>query len=335
LISAKDIIKTALSLGLAAFFLWSAFQSVNLLRVWEILLESDVVWLMGSVLLIVLATYPRAYRWRILISPVIPFVPIRKLFTAILIGYAGNNLIPRAGEIAKIWAIDRDPKRMSSLVATVAVERLLDLIILMGMFTWVTILIREKLASVFPWMGGTITMATIVIAAATVFLLALSLFGDRLLDRVDGASHHPLIKRLLGLCRSFLQGTEAIRSPKAYFGIAIWTLLLNAAYIGAMYLPFFAFDFHAKYQLGLQDALVVLTIATLGIIIPTPGGAGTYHYFCRQALHGLYGIPLEEAIAFATVVHGLTYVMFLVLGGPGLVTLIWRKRATDVAQASA
>ena len=328
MISIKDVIKVLVSLGLTAFFLWSAFRSVDLLQVWNILLDSHVLWLMGSVALVILATYPRAYRWRILMSPLLPRIPISKLFSAIIIGYAGNNLVPRAGEIAKIWAIDRDPAKMSGLVATVAIERLLDLIVLLAMFTGVTILIRGKLADVFPWMGEMVTTATVFIAIATLFLLALSIVGDRLLDRLDTAIQVPLIKRLISLGRSFLQGTNAIRSPSGYASITFWTLLLNAAYVGSMFLPFYAFDFPSRYGLGFLDAVVVLTIATLGIIIPTPGGAGTYHYFCSRALTGLYGIPLEESIAFATVVHGLMYVTFLILGGPGLVTLVWRRRSS-------
>ena len=329
MVSAKAVAKIGLSLGLMAFFLWSAFRTVDLQAVWIILLNTDIIWLFGSVGLIILATYPRAFRWRILMAPVVTGVSTRKLFRAILIGYAGNNLIPRAGEIAKIWAVDREPAKMSGLLATVAVERLIDLLSLLVLFAGVSYIIRGRLENVFPWMAGMANSATVFIILATLFLLVISIYGQRLLTLLEGKFEKVSNSRIAELVHSFLQGTEAIRSPSRYAEITLWTVLLNAAYAGSMYLPFLAFGFPERYGLGFIDALVILTIATLGIIIPTPGGTGTYHYFCSRALTGLYGIPLEESVAFATVVHGLIYITFLILGGPGLLALLWHRRRQD------
>ena len=331
MISLRDLIKLFLSLALTAFFLWSAFHSVDLGEVWRILLDTEIVWLLATVAAVILATYPRALRWRILMAPVLPNVPLGRLLHSILIGYAGNNLVPRAGEIAKIWSIDRSPRTMSGLVATVAVERLIDVIVLLAMFGWVTILIRDRLAEVFPWMDGMMSTATILIGFLAAGLLVLSIIGDRILNWLERSTGHPLVKRLLDVARSFLLGIEAVRSPQAYLGITFWTIILNIAYLLAMYFPFYAFGFPSRYGLDFTDAIIVLTIATLGIVIPTPGGAGTYHYFCSRALTGLYGIPLEESVAFATVVHGIIYVAFLALGGPGLITLVWKRRPQEPA----
>lgn len=324
--STRGLVKIVASVALAVFFLWSAFHSVDLAAVWDILLGTHVGWLLVATAVIILATYPRAFRWRILMAPVAPGVPIATLFRAILIGYAGNNLVPRAGELAKVWAVDRTPARVSGLIATVAVERLIDLIAVVAMFAAVAWLLRDRLGQVFPWMSGTATTVAYVLFAITAGLVVVSVAGNRVLDRAE--SRYPRLSgsRLGAIVRSFLQGTESIRSPSAYAGIFFWTLLLNAAYALAMYLPFFAFGFDTRYGLGFVDAIAVLVIATIGIIIPMPGGTGTYHWFCSRALHGLFGVPLEEAVAFATAVHGLTYVAFLVLGGPGLIGLVRKER---------
>jgi uncharacterized protein (TIRG00374 family) len=328
LISAKAVLKVALSLSVAAFFLWSAFRSTDLDKVLTILVNTDAVWILAGAAAVILATYPRALRWKILMAPVKTGISIRKLCSAILIGYAGNNLIPRAGEVAKIWAIDRNPKKLSGLVATVAVERLFDLITVLIMFAGVTFALRGHLATVFPWIEGAAVSATIVIGVGSVGLLLATFLGGRILDRVEEKTPRIAGNRYITLARSFLLGMEAIRTPGSYVGIVAWTLLLNTLYALATYLPFFAFGFDERYNLSFGDALAVLTIATIGIIIPTPGGAGTYHYFCSRALHGLYGVPLEEAVAFATVVHGTIYITFLLLGGPGLISLFWNKRDT-------
>ena len=325
MIATRDAIKAVLSLTIAGVFMWSAFHSVDLPEVWDVLLRTNALWVFGGWLLVILATYPRAYRWRSLIYPVLPDVPITTLFRAILIGYAGNNLIPRAGEIAKILAVDRDPDKMSSLLATVAIERLIDLIVVIAMFAGVMFLIRDKLETAFPGMAQMVTSASILISLVAVALAILSVKGDRIADAVEPRATSPRLIKLISLGRAFLEGTKAVRTPGGYLSIFAWTFWLNAAYVGAIYLPFLGFGFTGKYGLDFVDAIVVTTISTLGIIIPTPGGAGTYHYFCSRALNGLYGIPLEEALAFATVVHGLIFFGFLLIGGPGLIALIWRK----------
>ena len=331
MINPREAAKIILSLGLAGFFLYSAFEHVDLSRVWEIVRQSDAIWLLGAVGLVLLASYPRAYRWRILMRSVLPGLPIHKLVAAILIGYAGNNLIPRAGEIAKIWAIERDPNKMSGLVATVAVERLIDLIMLLAMFAGVMFLVRERLEAVFPWMEGIVIWAALGIGIATLALFVLSIGGQRILDRLQSLFSSVIAARIIDLARSFLDGMDSIRSPSRAIWIAWWTLVLNVAYVGSLYVPLYAFDFPAKYDLGVTEAIVVVTIATLGIVIPTPGGAGTYHLFCSRALNEIYGVPLDEALAFATVCHSLAYVGFLVFGGPGLISLVWGRRPQEAA----
>ena len=324
--SFKTVLKVVLSLGLAAFFFWSAFRTVNIDQVINILSQSDLVWLLASPTFIILANFPRAWRWKILMKPVLPDTSTGKVFMAIIIGYAGNNLIPRAGEIAKIWAIDRNPDKLSGLAATVAVERLLDLITLIVMFGAIAVLLQGHLSEVFPWLEGTATVATILIVVVVIAVLGVSVYGNQIVDALGRKFPKFSESRVAGLTESFLQGMEAVRTPGSYTGILLWTFLLNAFYTLSLYFPFFAFGFVDRFDLGLVDAITILTIATVGIIIPTPGGAGTYHFFCSKAMNGLFGVPLEEALAFATVVHGLAYFSFFLIGGPSRISLMLNKR---------
>ena len=70
-----------------------------------------------------------------------------------------------------------------------------------------------------------------------------------------------------------------------------------------------------------------MTIATIGFVIPTPGGIGTYHLFCAQTLHLFYHVPNELALAFATSVHAVAIFGFILFGGPPLIKLLWRQKA--------
>ena len=133
-------------------------------------------------------------------------------------------------------------------------------------------------------------------------------------------------ERIVGLLRTFLRGMAAIHTVEGYAGIALSSLLLNACYLLALYLPFFSFNFSVRYELGLIEAFVVMIIATVGVILPTPGGTGTYHYFCSQALHRFYGVPHAEALAFATAAHAVTTLVFLLFGGPPFLRLLWAQK---------
>ena len=127
-----------------------------------------------------------------------------------------------------------------------------------------------------------------------------------------------------------IQGLGGVHATSGYIGILLSSILLNLTYILISYVTFFAFGFPSRYHLGFYDAVVVLVISTIGVIIPTPGGTGTYHYFCSQTLYAVCDVPLADALAYATVMHGLAFIAYLAAGGPGLIRLLlspqaWRR----------
>ena len=47
--------------------------------------------------------------------------------------------------------------------------------------------------------------------------------------------------------------------------------------------------------------LVVFVFGSLGIVIPSPGGMGSYHFLVQESL-ALYGVSGIDAFSFATIV---------------------------------
>jgi uncharacterized membrane protein YbhN (UPF0104 family) len=79
-----------------------------------------------------------------------------------------------------------------------------------------------------------------------------------------------------------------------------------------MYFCLFAMD--ATAHLDFTACLTVFAIGTIGVVIPAPGaGAGTYHFAVMQALL-LFNVPEADGIAYATMVHGLQMILFLLVG---------------------
>jgi len=83
------------------------------------------------------------------------------------------------------------------------------------------------------------------------------------------------------------------------------------------YLLFFAFDFQINANLGLIDAALLVVVSGIGMsIAPVPGGIGVYHWITVTAIVNLYPqISYEEALAYATVSHGLNLAIQVILGG--------------------
>jgi hypothetical protein len=336
----KTALKVAFSLALTGLFLWITFQNVDWKSLVQTFRETAPAGIIGAAALAILSCLPRAWRWRILLASVSKEIPLSSTLKAVLIAYAGNNVFPRAGEFARVVALTRShPMPVGSVVASVIVERLLDMLTLLIFFAIVLFYAREKIAHAFPPLVSASMVALGGLLVAFTGLILLSVYGDigiNKLELVTGRISPAASQKLSNLLRAFLQGMAGVKSLEGYIGIFVSTLLTNLCYVLSIYLPFYSFGFIEQYHLTLFDALVVMVLASVGVVIPTPGGTGTYHFFCSKTLHLFYGIPELQALAFATAVHGAAFVSFFVFGGPALFRLLWaqKKEARSSTDAS-
>ena len=120
------------------------------------------------------------------------------------------------------------------------------------------------------------------------------------------------------LLTTFLDTLYALRTFSAYGAIALSSLMLNLGYGAMIYCAFLAFDLQATYNLGVEAALAVLAISSLGMVVPTPAGTGTYHKFFSEGLILLFAVPAVPALACATALHAIGNLTYLAIGGPAL-----------------
>src|SRR5438552_14660650 len=76
----------------------------------------------------------RARRWRTILDPVAPHIPLGKLWRSTAIGMAMNNILPaRAGEPARAFALSRERPEVpfSTAFASLAVDRVFDALIIL------------------------------------------------------------------------------------------------------------------------------------------------------------------------------------------------------------
>ena len=92
---------------------------------------------------------------------------------------------------------------------------------------------------------------------------------------------------------------------------AVYTVGIWLCYFLHFYLTFHCFGFTSS--LGLSAGLVMFVGGTFAVIVPTPNGAGPWH-FAVITMMMLYGVSDEDASTFALIVHGIQTLLVVVLG---------------------
>lgn len=327
----KSALRLAISLGLMAAFLFWAFGEIGVDELWQAITTVSPWWLVAMVVVILATAVLRAWRWVVLLRPVAPQVTVMDATLALTICYSVNLVspIPRAGEAARAlslrWARGAS---VSAVVGTIVVERVIDMLWLIVFIAASAALLPGQIEQAFPQMRPAATLALILCAGALVGMVVVSAYQDRgvaFVRRLLGHASPRLADTIADLLARFIHGLAALRSPSAYAEILVSSLLLNLGYMLITWLSFAAFGFHeAPWNLGIEAALVVMAISSVGVVVPTPGGIGSYHFFYGNSLSRLFAIPAAPAMACATLVHAVSNLTYFVVGAPAL--YIQRRR---------
>ena len=136
--------------------------------------------------------------------------------------------------------------------------------------------------------------------------VALCVGGYYLLSRLSFADK---VKQTL---RGLWEGICSVRGVKnlplfLFYSAAIW-----GSYIMQFYLTFYCFPFTA--DLGFKAGLAVFITTSFAVLVPTPNGAGPWHYVVISMLTLLYGVSEADAGVFALIVHGTQTAALILLG---------------------
>ena len=309
-------IQYVLSAVLSLFFLYLAFRGTDFRQLALSMVEANYVWLGISFICLMLSHAVRAYRWRYLLDPVKASIGFRNLFSGVMIGYLMNNVLPRAGELARPYALSRlESVPASSAFGTIVMERLLDVAMFLVLVGLLPFVYSGPLSVTFPWIvpSGIIVMVIIAVAFGGVITLILKpSLTDWLLRLSTRFFPEWLSDRLAKLVHAFLEGFKTLTRPGHLVAITLLTILVWFLYAEMTYTAFFAFDLQGRLDFG--SAIVVLAVASVGTAIPTPGGTGSYHVLTSQALTKLFGVAGPTALSYATLTHALSFVLVSIVG---------------------
>ncbi|MFC1525365.1 lysylphosphatidylglycerol synthase transmembrane domain-containing protein [Candidatus Latescibacterota bacterium] len=318
----KSLLRIVLSLALTGLFLYWAFRGVGAEQLWQAIAGTSLPWVAAMVATTLLTLVLRAWRWTVLLEPCAPQVRIWDAVLALAICYTANMGVPRSGEAIRALSLRWSRGApIGSVLATVVVERILDMVWLVFFIGLALLLMHERVSQLYPWMG---LVALLALGVCGVLLVALSLiylYRERALVLVGRLLHRlseKLAARIIRLLETFVQGLAALHRPSAYIEILLSSALLNAGYCAIIYEAFRSQAFHQSHGLGAGAAIVVMAISSIGVVVPAPAGTGPYHYFFGRSLHLLFAIPQAASLACATVVHAMANLTYLALGGPAL-----------------
>ena len=315
----KKLLQVVFPLLLGTFILVWVYRDFNFQRVGEVLTgQMNYGWIALSLVFGVFANLFRGWRWKLALEPLDEHPKTANCIYAIFISYASNLVIPRVGEVTRCGVLSKyDQVSFSKSLGTVVSERMIDTLCV-GLITGLVLLSQMPVFATFFAETGTnvgryaevLTSGHfyfIILCTLAVFLLAFFLVRNI-----------ALFAKLKGILQNIWQGIIALKDIKQIPLYVCYTIGIWGCYFLEFYLAFYAFEFSA--QLGITAGLVMFVVGTLAVIVPTPNGAGPWH-FAIMTMMMLYGVGKEDAGIFALLVHGIQTFLLILLGIYGLSAL--------------
>ncbi|MEZ4906589.1 MAG: lysylphosphatidylglycerol synthase transmembrane domain-containing protein [Saprospiraceae bacterium] len=270
-------------------------------KVYSDFLNSNIFILFLVILVFMLSNVSRAMRWQMMMKSIGMKTHFFTAFHSVVLGYFVNLGIPRAGEFARAIAISKKENlNFSKVMGTIILDRLLDVISLGIVFVITIIVSSGKLIqflkennNISSKINNLISNPFVWIIIAVFFAVIVYIFTSKKFRTTRiGAKIYNFITELL----EGLKSIKSIKNPGIFIfhSIFIWVMYFMMNYVG-----FMAFAPTAK--LGFDAALTVFTFGSMGIVIPSPGGMGTYHFLVIEALK-LYGVNGSDGFSFANII---------------------------------
>lgn len=256
-------------------------------------------WIALVLLAFTISNISRAIRWKMLIRPLGYEVRTINSFLTVVIGYFANLGLPRMGEIVRPGLLARYEKApLEKIMGTVVADRIFDLISIL-LLTGLAFALEfdriwsffDEYASITEKLGGLQNLLLLGSTLALIFGLLFFIFRQRIMESKLG-------RKVKELIVGFLQGLQTVRRLDQpgwfiFHSINIWVM-----YFLMTYLCFFAFP--PTSQLSALAAFIVFIFGGWGIVIPSPGGMGSYHFLAQTAL-AMYGVSGDDGFSWAMI----------------------------------
>ncbi|MBK7371190.1 MAG: flippase-like domain-containing protein [Saprospiraceae bacterium] len=271
----------------------------------------------------VLSNVMRARRWVIMLKPLGITAGLWETFWAVHLGYFANLALPRMGELARAGSLARRLHApLEKVLGTIISDRLIDLLVLVCFLIAGFLLQTQTLyhflstqADISVW---SLMILSIVGLGSLVFIYFL-FKSDRY--------YHPIIEKIKSKLGGLRDGiVSVLKSNKpielTLLSLGIWLLYYAMTILGLK-------AFAPTAGVTLVQGLIVFIIGTLGMVVPTPGGIGPFHFLTMSAL-GIYGISSLDGFSYANL--SFIIVQVITISFFGMIGMIFLSRTKTTSK---
>ncbi len=319
----STIFKVLIFAAVGAILFWFAYRGQDLGRLLGAASEARWGWILCAVLLMALSHYSRAVRWGLLLEPFGYRIRTVNLFFSIVVMYLANMVVPRSGEVVRCGVMTKYEKvKFSRSLGTVVTERIADVVVFVAVAVVVlmthadvALQVLDDNPSIEEYLVGLESHVPLILLGLVAFVVSVIMVIRTMVRRNSFGVGERLSRALHGL----KDGMMTVMGLKRRWAFVFHTLLINFIYFFTTYLFFKSFPF--TEHLGLTAALMIFVLGTFGVIVPSPGGIGTWHFIVMEVL-ALYGVAKDpDGGAFALVAHGMQDLLFAIVGLVAMVML--------------
>lgn len=324
----KKSLQIAFPLLLGVGILCWTYRDFRFDRAWQVLDGGmNYGWMLFSLVFGITAQVCRGLRWKLTLEPLGERPRTARCVYSIFISYAANLVLPRVGEVSRCGVLSKyDGVPFAKSLGTVVTERLIDTLCV-ALITGTTLLLQAPVfATFFEETGTDVGRYTGLLTSAPFYLIIIGVIALGVLAFYL-VRHVAMFARIRGILHQVWEGILSLRSVKNMPLFLFYTVGIWASFFLEFYVAFFSFGFSS--HLGVVTALVMFTVGSIAVIVPTPNGAGPWH-FAVITMMMLYGVGKEDAGIFALLVHGIQTFLIILLGIYGLAALPFSNKKKEI-----
>ena len=329
-----NIFKYSISFAFAFIIIYALFQHQNPVKLFEEIQKVEISWIVLSMIFGACAYISRGLRWILLIDALGYKSSKINSIASVSIGYFTNLFIPRAGEISRCTALNQAEKvPVNKLFGTILIERVIDFIFLFFLIIITFFLKLDNLLKFFSTLQAHQTDSSATNSKILIILniIAVGVIGFFLLKK--WMKNSVFYKKIISFIEGLKEGFKSIKKMKRRSAFWIHTFSIWIMYFLMTYICFFSMS--ETSNLTISDGLFLLVLGGIGMVIPTPGGIGSYHAIVMIGL-AVLGVgfinltppkgEINPALIFPTVVHVAQTLVAIIMGSISLFILFLTKK---------
>lgn len=317
--------------------LYFAFKNVPFSDLIAYFKSINYIWMIPSVIVVILSFVVRVLRWQVILSSSHK-ISFRQAFHPLMIGFMLNSILPaRLGEVARpAILLKNDNVPFSVGLATVAAERIFDLIIIIILFAGVLSYVHIDPAFNYSFgdlqlnkdtlntvAKGTVRLCIVLVIGVAlvsisrtrkmisrlIMILPTLLFflGEKGKEKFKNLICVPLVR----IVENFAAGFNLVKQPKKLFlcfglSLFVWVLAAFSYYLVSLGCPGIGLSFF--------DIMAVMIIICFFIALPSvPGYWGLWEAGGVFALI-IFGVSKEAAGGYTLVNHAIQMFPVIIVG---------------------